>query len=347
MKNKGGILSTSIFEMLPTNQVKLDRENPRIARFLEMYGDEISSDQMALALGSGSSEGIDGGPSYNDLKQSIQTNKGIIHPIIVNRNNDNITVIEGNTRLLIYREFSQDNIEGKWDDIPSMVYTNLEKNKIDAIRLQSHLVGTRNWDPYSKAKYLNHLRNSENLTFGQIVDFCGGKRREIQNYINAYQDMKKYYCPLLDSDQDIDPTRFSSFVELQENRVISAILDSGYNKKVFSEWVIDHKLIPIPNIRQLPKILRNNEAKKIFLKYDSKKAIEYLASLNVKEDGDQTLTKASLLQLTRALTTHINQQLKYSDIKRFKEQKDTEEVEYIFEANDAISALCKDIKMED
>jgi hypothetical protein len=340
-------MSLSKFEMLSINQVKLDRENPRIARFLEMYGDDISSEQMALALGSGSSEGIEGGPSYNDLKQSIQTNKGIIHPIIVNRINDDITVIEGNTRLLIYREFLKDDIEGEWDNIPSMVYSNLEKNNIDAIRLQSHLVGTRNWDPYSKAKYLNHLRNSENLTFGQIVDFCGGKRREIQNYIDAYHDMETYYRPLLDNDQDFDPTRFSSFVELQQNRVISSILESGYDKKVFSEWVDKHKLIPIPNIRQLPKILRNHQAKQIFLQHDSKKALEYLAGLNSQQDGAQTLQNATLLQLMRALSAHINQELKYSDIKRLKEQEDTEEVEYIFEAKDAITALCKDIKMEE
>jgi len=341
-------MGTASFKLLLTKKVKLDKENPRIARFLEMYdSDSITSEQMALALGSGSTEGIDGGPSYNDLKQSIQTNGGIIHPIIVNCKDKEYTVIEGNTRLLIYREFAGDNIEGSWLKIPSMVYSNLETEKIDAIRLQSHLVGTRNWDPYSKAKYLTHLRDSENLTFGQIVDYCGGKRNEMQNYISAYKDMENYYRPLLESDQDFDPTRFSSFVELQQRRVLEAITSSKYTKKDFSEWVRCHKLIPIPNIRQLPKILRNPKAKELFLKYDSKKSLDYLASLNVAESGQQTLSSATLIQLVRSLSTHINQKLKYSDIKRLKEIENIEEKDSIIELRDSIVELCDDLNLEE
>jgi len=69
--------------------------------------------------------------------------------------------------------------------------------------------------------------------------------------------------------------------------------------------------------------------------------------LNVQQDGTQTLTNATLLQLTRALTAHINQKLKYSDIKRLKETANSAEVDEIIEANDAISALCKDIGSEE
>ena len=73
-----------------------------------------------------------------------------------------------------------------------MVYDNLSQAEIDAIRLQAHLVGPRDWDPYSKAKYLDHLRNAKHLTLDQIVDFCGGRKREVLDYISGYTEMEKY-----------------------------------------------------------------------------------------------------------------------------------------------------------
>jgi hypothetical protein len=339
-------MSNSKFELLKVDKIKLDRDNPRIARYLEIYSGEITSEQMALALGSGSTEGIEGGPSYNDLKQSKLTNNGIIHPILVNKNLSNeYTVIEGNTRVLIYREFNEQNTEGDWITIPSMVYENLDANKIDAIRLQAHLVGTRNWDPYSKAKYLNHLRNSEHLTFSQIVDFCGGKKREIQTYIEAYNDMEKYYRPLLENDQDFDTTRFSSFIELQSSRVINSLVGSGFSKTDFSQWVIDHKLVPIPNIRQLPKIIKNEESLRIFKKSDSKSALDYLSSLNVHGENNASLQDASLLELSRAISSVINK-ISWSEIRRLKGSTNNEEFEDILEAKDALITLCKEINVE-
>ena len=125
-------------------------------------------------------------------------------------------MIEGNTRTLIYKQLSEQGVAGDWDHIPAMVHSGLSEGEKDAIRLQAHLVGPRPWDPYSKAKYLSYLRNSQHLPLSEVVDFCGGKQREVLDYIDAYDDMEKYYRGALESDQDFDPTRFSAFVELQK-----------------------------------------------------------------------------------------------------------------------------------
>ena len=93
------------FEMLPIDQIELDLKNPRIAKWLEIYLDSPNDAQIALALQYGSREEDDKSVSYQSLKESIKTNKGIIHPIIVNKQNNNkFIVIEGNTRTHIYRE---------------------------------------------------------------------------------------------------------------------------------------------------------------------------------------------------------------------------------------------------
>ena len=102
-------------QVLSIDDIKLDVENPRIKQYLEFYT-EISSEMLALAL-SDSSNG-DASTTYRSLKESIKVSGGIIHPIVVNVDNDGVyTVIEGNTRLQIYKEFAENSVDGNWQTI--------------------------------------------------------------------------------------------------------------------------------------------------------------------------------------------------------------------------------------
>lgn len=327
------------FELLSIDCVELDLKNPRIAKWLEIYEGEPSKEQIELALRSGGGQDNVGGPSYQSLKQSIQTNKGIIHPIIVNREADGkLVVIEGNTRTHIYRQLKVSDPSGIWDKIPAMVYDQLSAETIDAIRLQAHLVGTRDWDPYSKAKYLNLLRNSEHLTFSQLVDFCGGDKREVQNYIEAYNDMELYYRPLLDSDDQFDPSRFSAFVELQNTRIIDALLTESFTKSDFSEWVKSQKIFPLVTVRKLPQILHNDKAKVVFLQSGAQEAIKMLDIPNPLS----ALQDANLEQLAREICKRIGS-TNYNDLLRLRAQKDRPETTILCDAKDALITLCQDI----
>lgn len=259
---------------LSIEKVELDMNNPRIAKFLDMYDKKfLNSEQIALALGSGV-EDSSGQTNYSSLYNSIKTNKGIIHPIIVNHQLDGkYVVIEGNTRVQIYKEFKENNVDGNWDTIPSIVYENLRESEIHAIRLQSHLVGPREWDPYSKAKYLNYLSNEENLPMSQVIDFCGGKKSEVIKFINAYQDMEKHYRPQLEADDEFDQRDFSKFLELQNGNIKEVLLEQ-FSLDDFSKWVINGNVDTAINVRRLPEILKNKEATQILLKSNIKKALE-------------------------------------------------------------------------
>ena len=330
------------FEEMPVESIELDLKNPRIAKWVEIYGDNPTAEQIALALGAGSTENTGDGTSFSSLKQSILTNGGIIHPIIVNKKiNGKAVVIEGNTRTLIYREFNDKNIEGNWKNIPAMVYENLDDETIDSIRLQAHLVGVRQWDPYSKAKYLDMLRNKEHLPFSRIVDFCGGNKREIENYIQAYNDMENFYRNVLESDQDFDPSRFSAFVELQRPRITEAIIKNGYNKSNFSKWVAEGKLSPLNTVRKIPSILKNKKAEEAFIKYDATEAIKLLESYTT----ETSLKDADLNQLLKELSKRINN-MKYQDILRLRNENNSEVKDSIYDTRDAVIDLCKDISDE-
>lgn len=256
----------SSYKELGINDIELDFDNPRIAKYIEQYGkDQLTSEAISLALGGGTDD--KNGTSYSSLKESIKSNGGIIHPIIVNRTSESkLVVIEGNTRVQIYKEFCRNNVPGDWEIIRAIVYEDLDESEIHAIRLQSHLVGPRDWDPYSKAKYLNYLSNNRKLPMSQVVSFCGGKQSEITKYIAAYNDMENYYRKNIDDDSEFDQREFSKYVELQNASVKEALIVHKYDLNDFSRWVINGNVDTAMNVRKLSPILKNEEATKIFLK---------------------------------------------------------------------------------
>ena len=213
------LISPGVHNSVLVDDIELDRSNPRIRKFVEMYGDEPTPEQIFLALGAGNDDdiGTSNSTTYEKLKQSIITNGGIIQPIILNRrNNGTLICVEGNTRVALYKHFKETKVKGDWVYIPALVHDEIDEASIHAIRLQVHLVGPRPWDPYSKAKYLYELRTQEHLPFATLVDYCGGRQTEVVESINAYSEMEQYYRPVAGDDGAFDTTRFSGFVELQK-----------------------------------------------------------------------------------------------------------------------------------
>lgn len=267
---------------LSIDDIELDRSNPRIANYLDLYDeDELTSDTMALLLGTTSD-------SCASLRESIKENGGIVHPIIVNHfSNGRYVVIEGNTRLQIYRDFRKKGVPGRWGIIKAIVYENIDDETMHSIRLQAHLVGPREWDAYSKAKYLNYLANEKYMPMTSLIAYCGGtsKASEIKNMILAYQDMQEFYRPLCDDDSMFDIKKFHGFVELQKRNVIDALKTHGYTKIDFSKWMIDGKFSKLEDVRSIPNILNSKKATETFFKMDSRAAKKILAVEDITSDS--------------------------------------------------------------
>lgn len=102
----------SSYTEIDTALLDLDFTNPRIQNYLQNYPEESRSGELlAMLLGTGTD-------SCASLKESIKEHGGIINPIIVNHFPDGrYVVIEGNTRLQIYRDFIRDNVPGNWNKI--------------------------------------------------------------------------------------------------------------------------------------------------------------------------------------------------------------------------------------
>lgn len=320
-------------QLVPIEKIVLDRQNPRIRKFIEMYGENPSPDQFYLALGAAGDDEGDHSATFEKLKNSIQTNQGIIQPVILNKRDGEFVCVEGNTRVALYKKFLADSVPGPWTHIMGLVYDEMDEGRIDSIRLQVHLVGTRPWDPYSKAKYLYHLRNEKNMPLALIVEYCGGREKEVVESINAFSDMETHYRPIV-QEGSFDTSRFSGFVELQKPNVKQAIAESGFTLGDFSAWIRDEKIYPLNTVRLLPRILKHKKAREEFIKHDARHAADFLEQPTLSK----ALADASLAQLAHALTQVIYK-LPWPEKDKLCKDPNGEATQTLHEAVDALIGL--------
>ncbi len=303
----------SYYKELDIDEVELDTNNPRIKMYLETYK-EVTSEGIALAL-----NGTQSDDSFRALRESIRVNGGVINPILVNHNTalDRYVVIEGNTRLQIYKDFRANNTAGDWETIRAIVYDDMSDEEIHSIRLQSHMVGPRDWDAYSKAKYLHYLMHEECLPMPVIISYCGGKQNEINRLVDAYKDMKMFYMPKAEElGFDIDYRDFSKFSELQNPRIIKALALNNYTKEDFAEWVLNGNVDTAQNVRNIPIVLEEKAAKEEFFKTNLTEA--YKLCYHPAKPVDYS--NIDYIDLCKMLTTKLDD-IKYKEVQYLQSEE--------------------------
>lgn len=289
---------------LNVNDLEWDIENPRISNSLDMYGPNPTPYQISMALSTSSDS--NGAGTIDVLRESIKNTGGITQPIIVNHTDSRYVVIEGNTRLALYKEFIEKKVKGDWTKIPAIVHEEMTEEAKHQIRLQCHIVGPRAWNPYSKAKYLKKLRDEELFSINRIIDLCGGQKTEIIEMINAFDDMEKYYHEKVNDDV-FDVRQFSVFRELNsKKKSASALVANGFDKNDFGKWVIEGKIGEAANVRKLPDVLNDPNLRKIFLDKDLKTAISH-----IKVDSNEI--NADIKTVSEHLLKEINK-LSWKDV---------------------------------
>ena len=254
----------TVQQILPVEQIDFDPENPRIKAWLEKYGDAVNDDRIRFALRSSMDDGAPGSSSFESLKGSIRAARGIAAPIIVVPKNGRYVCIDGNTRVLIYQELGEERATGDWDSMKAEILQNAGKREIETIRITAHLVGSREWPAYEKARFLHERRNEQFMDYAELIAICGGNKRQIDEQISAYHDMNKYYR-IPNSDEAFKMDRFSGFVELQKRGIKESIFQAGLELEDFANWIRDGQIYRLADVRKLPKVLTDEEARQVFL----------------------------------------------------------------------------------
>ena len=315
---------------LDVELVSFDTENPRIKKALEKYGDKINAERIHFALRSASDNGTRGTSSYNSLKWSILASNGALCPITVNKKDDKYVCVDGNTRLAIYKEFKKESATGDWSEIKATVLENATQRDIETIRVSAHLVGAREWPAYEKARYLHYLRNENFMEYGEMIALCGGNKTEIERQIDAYHNMNEYYRDIVD-DSAFNIERYSGFVELQRPKVKKAIFDADLDLKDFGEWIRDGKIYRLADVRKLPQVLGDDDAKATFLDGGPRSIEDAIRVLDQKRPGlatHTTLESASLYDLADVLIQRLTD-IPHSEVRDLRSRENDEAAEHV------------------
>lgn len=308
--------------MLDVRTIDFDTENPRIRMALTKYGDRLTSERIRFALKSMGAAPADAW-SYESLRDSIRAMGGISVPITVVSRQSGYICVDGNTRLAIYTEFLERGARGNWKTIKAVVIDDANQRDIERIRVTAHLVGAREWPPYEKARYLHHLRYARVMDYGEMLQLCGGSRRDIERQIDAFHDLNAYYRDV--AHDDTSPTdRYGAFRELQRPATKDAIFAAGLDLQDFGKWIRDGKIVRPDDIRKLPQVLSDPEAKAMFLEGGRRSVEDAIRLMEQRRANGQTETKttlsnATLYQLAEVMGRRIDD-LPYSEWRALKDQ---------------------------
>ncbi len=249
------------------NKLELDELNPRISFFRDnQVTDTLTEDQIIFALTNKKPE------AFRKLKDSIHNNKGIVYPIWIeplkSEENKKYKVIEGNTRVVVYRQLQiEEPYEDRWKTILSNVLPHeIDEEQKNFIRLQSHLRGTTEWDAYEKAKYLYKLWHDDGWSVNRLEKQTKMTEKQIEANIEAYRLMEEQYLPA-HSDDPNEVSKFSYFVEYVKDKKLQNLMKKNLtNIKDFCDWIADKEKIPTGrDVRRLRDIFDNQDSKNAFI----------------------------------------------------------------------------------
>ncbi len=261
-------------------KIMFDVENPRISLAKDTFEEEkekMTQGQIAYALKRNS--------YYYDLKASIKDNKGALYDIWVQQlPKKNYIVIEGNTRLLIYKQLSGEYPEEKnFKKIKCVVFSaDLDDEGKDFIRLTAHLNGTNEWDTYEKAKYLYALHEDHKISLETLSLRTKLNKSSIKQDIDAFKLMSTQFKKKYGNKKDF-VHKFTYFVEYLKNKNLKQQMQNlNFTDADFCDWVGIDKFLNVRDVRKLDKIFENSDCRKLFLERNYDIAIEKLSTIEPK-----------------------------------------------------------------
>lgn len=253
----------------------LDDENPRIGFYLDNVirsGEEVTQSNLEFAIKASNDE------DYNTLKRNIEASGGVLSEIWVYPiSESNYKVIDGNTRVLIYRDLNNKYFNTKkYSKIRCRILPrNPPKESIDFIRLINHLRGVNDWQAYERARTLYVLWNERGYDEEKLQNITKLSASEIKKWREAYRDMTEQFLPKYQYKPDA-LAKFSYFVEYENKRIKDGMRRHGLSIIDFCEWVGTDEIKKAQDVRDLPRILEDDETAQVLKEEGFQKAIEAL-----------------------------------------------------------------------
>lgn len=189
---------------IPQHELSFYLENPRLYSMVRAAGDEPTPDEIEERLLQ-----MD---HVKQLIQSIQTNGGLMDPVVV-RGGD-MVVLEGNSRLAAYRSLARKD-PVKWGKLKAKILpADITDSDVFALLGEYHIHGKTNWAPFEQAGYLFRRHRNQGVLIEVLAKEINLPKSQINHLINVRDFMLKH------DEHTID--RWSYYDEFLKSRKIAA-----------------------------------------------------------------------------------------------------------------------------
>ena len=174
-------------EEMPIEKLHFLPDNPRVrAVITDMEDfDGLTREEKQIRI----YESMLNEPSVKNLIPEIRRDGGLQEPIIVRF--DTHEVIEGNSRLAVYRKFHGENTDSeKWKFIKCLVVRTLTDDQQTRLLGQIHLRGKTKWSAYNKALFCYDWVKKLGRKAEDLAKLSGFSPNEIKKQVKAIELMQ-------------------------------------------------------------------------------------------------------------------------------------------------------------
>lgn len=125
--------------------------------------------------------------SVKNLIPEIKRHGGLMDNILIRH--DRKQVIEGNSRLAVYRKLNDQEPDGDWELIPCDIIGKLTDEQQDAYLNQIHVKGKTAWSAYEKANFA-YVRHERGMSSDRIAEIFGETVAEIEKRVKIIDMMR-------------------------------------------------------------------------------------------------------------------------------------------------------------
>ena len=236
-------------------------DNPRINYIISTHDGEVTQEiieQKLLVL-----------DTTKDLVKDVEENQGLIEEVLVIGDE----VVEGNTRLAVYRRLAKKYPEDpRWTTIPAKVLSSeIRPQELFFILGTLHIKGKNEWSAYEKAAYIYRMVRELDYSAQEVAKQLGHQANTVEAMLKAYETMRDIYLPQATKDSDDfetqDALRKYSYFEAfyRQKDLAQRARETPVFVDEFCEWVSCDVFPKADCVRsELPKILNNRRASKAF-----------------------------------------------------------------------------------
>ena len=173
------------FAAVPIDELRFLPDNPRV--YAVTHGqtdfDDLSPEQQQDLI----FEKLCAEPSVRNLKNDVRRHRGLLEPILVRLDTNH--VVEGNSRLAVYRLLHQEEADGPWETIPCRLISRLTEEEQAAYLSQIHVTGKTEWAAYEKANFAHRCHREKDWPVERIAELIGESKAAIRQKISVIKMM--------------------------------------------------------------------------------------------------------------------------------------------------------------